>query len=226
MRSVALFQETGSLVFGEGSYQELQNRVQQRLLEERAAFEPLYETQLHRLSEYRCVVLAGCECLSNEAAEGLTRFVENGGELIALGAVGLRDPWRRVRSTSALQHLAVPSRAGAVFLPSGALDELFSRLRVHALWDLETSSRKLFTAGFRRENGLYILVANTDTGVALPQSRVWLRCERTPVRMTIQSELSPNEELVFSWDNGRANSVLPNIEKNSQILISASFESL
>ncbi|HYF48269.1 MAG TPA: alpha-amylase family protein [Planctomycetota bacterium] len=210
--SVALFQAT-SRIFGSLSECQIERRLQQALLEQRSAFDLLYETQFAWLPEYKCVVLASCESLSDAAVEALSRFVEGGGELIALGPAGVRDSWRRERPSAPLQALARgEAKSRVTLLPADAIDELLSRVRAHQLWNVESPSRAVSMAAYRKENRTLLLVANS--GEPLRDVRVWVKAAGQPAHAVVYSE-SGRADLEVSTDNGTLHTTLPLLGKTA-----------
>ena len=93
------------------------------LLERGVPFDVLHAANLGALEKYPCVVLPGCECLSDELASEFEQYVQKGGGIIVTEATGRYDPWRRVRTQNALaRSLGIP--------PNGKLFKEFGQGRV------------------------------------------------------------------------------------------------
>ncbi len=106
--TIAVYRDTPSLSFDEGDNGAAQLALENLLIENNVPFDLVYAQQLEDLTRYRCVVLAGCECISDEIVRKLERYVSTGGGLLALSSTGRRDEWRRVRPQPAIAALCGP----------------------------------------------------------------------------------------------------------------------
>ena len=86
--------------------------VEQALIQARIPFGLIFDEHLSDLSKYQVLVLPDTECLSNAQIESIRRFVAAGGGLVATGAAGLYDQWRRVRTVPGLHGLIDSQFAG------------------------------------------------------------------------------------------------------------------
>ena len=102
---VAVYRDTASLAWNSVETHRSQVNVEQALIERNIPFDLVYPTHLEDLARYRAVVLANAECLSDEAAGKLRRFVEAGGGLLITEDSGKFDDWRCVRPKPALADL-------------------------------------------------------------------------------------------------------------------------
>jgi hypothetical protein len=77
------------------------------LVEARLPFEMLSDQALtdESLDAFRVVVLPGAACLSDDQCAALTRYVERGGSVVALGEVATADAEGNLRSTPGLAAL-------------------------------------------------------------------------------------------------------------------------
>jgi hypothetical protein len=214
LASIALYLDPASLTFGDGSAQHLQLALQQKLIEQRLPFDVIHERQAKKLSAYRCVVLAGCESLSDDVVGHIGNFFTEGGELIALGAAGTRDQWRRERAVPCLEAL---NASRAVFLPAGAIDELVSRLKAFELWHLETSSRRIVAAGHDTEKERVLNLANA--GEPIKDLRLWISCRNTPEKVELAIPGKDPVPQEFTWDNGKAWMTLAELGEQASITL-------
>lgn len=72
-------------------------QAEQTLIQSRAPFTLLFDQDYERLANWRAVVLAEQQNLSDERIAQLKAYVEKGGALIVVGASGQFDQWRRLR---------------------------------------------------------------------------------------------------------------------------------
>ena len=75
---------------------------EQGLWEARIPFGIIFDQSLADLSAHRVILLANQDALSDEAVARIKAFVEGGGGLVATGATGRLDHWRRERKVNAL----------------------------------------------------------------------------------------------------------------------------
>lgn len=90
---------------------------EQSLIQARVPFRLIFDEHLATLSPSNCkvLVLPNAECLSDEQAAAIRRYVEAGGGLVATEQTGFYDSWRRSRVESGLKDLLgdqLPSPAG------------------------------------------------------------------------------------------------------------------
>ncbi len=81
--------------------------AEQTLIQAKIGFEVVFDEHLAGLSssDRRVWVLANVESMSDEQAESVTRFVKEGGRVVATEETSLYDPWRRRRGRFALADL-------------------------------------------------------------------------------------------------------------------------
>jgi sugar phosphate isomerase/epimerase len=102
--------------------------TEQTLIQSRIPFRLIFDDQLGELSQVRTVILPDAECLSDVQIAALRRFVEQGGGLVATGAAGLFDEWRRARPRPGLAGL-VEGQAAAERGARGRRDGVAETLR-------------------------------------------------------------------------------------------------
>ena len=114
---MAVFHDTPSTAFN-SSAADSRHELEMKLLERGVGFDVLHAGDLANLKSYACVVLANCECLSDELAVLFENYVEHGGGLIVTEHTGRRDPWRRTRAENALARLILTP--GSTVAPTSA----------------------------------------------------------------------------------------------------------
>jgi hypothetical protein len=102
---VAVLRSFPSQAFAQPKYAKLTSNVEQFFIEERIPFQIIYDHHLKDLKSYRILVLAGCLALSDRQIEQITRFVDNGGQLCALGPLATHDRWMMPREKPALADI-------------------------------------------------------------------------------------------------------------------------
>lgn len=75
-------------------------------------FDIIFESDLLNLARYRAIVLPDTECLSDDQLDALKKFVKNGGGLVATGAIGCYDHWRRRRLAEGFPQLFTCGQEG------------------------------------------------------------------------------------------------------------------
>jgi len=96
----------------------------QLFIERHMPFDVVHGKHLADLSRFRLLVLPDVECLSDEEARLIMRFVEGGGALLATEKTGAFDQWRRRR----VHREIVPANMEEyrrLLAPRNALSELF-----------------------------------------------------------------------------------------------------
>jgi hypothetical protein len=109
---VAVLRSYPSITYHHGAVQLAAILTEQALIQSRTPFRLLFDDQLDDLSGVRTVILPESECLSEQQISALRRFVAQGGGLVAVGAAGLYDEWRRARRQPGLAGL-IDGQAGA-----------------------------------------------------------------------------------------------------------------
>jgi hypothetical protein len=112
--SVAVLRSYPSLTYHQPRVQLSTILVEQALIQARVPFDLVFDEHLADLSPYRVLVLPDTECLSDAQIESIRQFVAAGGGLVATGAAGLYDQWRRLRPAPGLHGLVdsqFPARA-------------------------------------------------------------------------------------------------------------------
>ena len=84
---------------------------EQVLIQYKIPFQIIFDRHLPELRNYKVLFLADQECLSDGDLEHIQAFVENGGGVVATGATGGFDQWRRRRRRNGLEA-ALGLRAG------------------------------------------------------------------------------------------------------------------
>ncbi len=104
---LAVVRSFPSQVFSPRSTADLNARLEQFLIENRACFQIIYDTQLRRLQpgRYPLLALAGCTALSNADLQALRRHVTAKGKLCVLGPLATHDAWMQPRPGPALADL-------------------------------------------------------------------------------------------------------------------------
>lgn len=112
--TVAVLRSFPSITYDQPRVQLSTILVEQALLQARIPFDLIFDEHLANLAKYHVLVLPDTECLSNAQLGLIHKFVAGGGGLVATGAAGLYDQWRRLRTVAGLQALIecqVPARA-------------------------------------------------------------------------------------------------------------------
>ena len=78
---------------------------EQALIQSKVPFDIIFDQNLDDLSNYKVLVLADQECLSDEQLDKIRAFVRRGGGLVATGLTSLYTPERRRRRTFGLHDL-------------------------------------------------------------------------------------------------------------------------
>jgi hypothetical protein len=235
LSTVAVYRDTPSLSFDGGANGSAQLAFENLLIENNVPFDVIYTQHLDDLTRYRCVALAGCECLSDEIVRKLERYVSTGGGLLALSAAGRRDEWRRVRPQPAIAALCGPdfpqmlrrqNGSGRVaYLPAlseGEMGEAIELLEYISATPLPINAdfeqgHALVEAVLTRSGAIAVHVVNTHenpvTGV-----RISLQCEQAPRqviahRITAPSESERESAVNVTWENGRAQFEFPEVAR-------------
>lgn len=79
--------------------------LEQVLIQTRIPFDLIFDEHLADLSKYKVLILPDAECLTDVHLASIEHFVEQGGGLVATGASGLYDEWRRPRVEPGLRSL-------------------------------------------------------------------------------------------------------------------------
>lgn len=88
---------------------DLIGRIEEQLIDQRHAFQIIFDQQLDDLSRYRALILANCEAMSDQQAARIRRFVASGGKLCVLGDLATQDQWKTPRSQPTLADLPATS---------------------------------------------------------------------------------------------------------------------
>ena len=109
---VAVLRSYGSLAHNNYTTHRAVILAEQTLIQAKIGFEIVFDEHLAELSpsDRRVWILANVESMSDEEAAILTRFVKEGGRVIATEETSLYDPWRRRRNLFALADLFGISR--------------------------------------------------------------------------------------------------------------------
>jgi hypothetical protein len=78
---------------------------EQTLIQEKIPFDIIFDNNLKDLSEYKVLVLADQECLSDEQLDLIRNFINKGGGLVATGNTSLYNEWRQRRREFGLDDL-------------------------------------------------------------------------------------------------------------------------
>jgi len=76
-------------------------QAEQALIQNRVPFTLLFDCDWQRLSDYKAVVLAAQENLTDQEISLLKEYVTRGGALVVVGSTGAYDDWRRARRRAA-----------------------------------------------------------------------------------------------------------------------------
>jgi hypothetical protein len=219
LAQVAVLRDTPSLAFSNADLI-AQSGLESLLIKHNIPFDVLYERQIGEVSRYRCVILPGCECVSDDEVQVLEAFVAAGGGLLALEGAGARDPWRRVRPANALRPLVGPDFPQRVFREAGPgrvvympelstnFDELEAALRFAAGIEAPFTVRAeagqvLATAAQTPDGALSVQVLNTAEHPAHGVN-VSLACAQTPKEITALAAGQEPQPIEFTWEHGRA----------------------
>ena len=134
--SVAVLRSYPSITYDQPRVQLSTILVEQALIHAHIPFDLIFDEDLSNLAKYNTLVLPETECLSDAQIESIQKFVTAGGGLVATGAAGLYDQWRRLRVIPAL-HGLIDSQVSA-----RAYEE-----RVAASTVVGVPSRREFKAG-------------------------------------------------------------------------------
>ncbi|MGD0223098.1 MAG: alpha-amylase family protein [Terriglobia bacterium] len=112
--AVAVLRSYPSITYDQPRVQLSTILVEQALIQARIPFDLIFDDDLANLAKYKVLVLPETECLSDAQLGSIHKFVAAGGGLVATGAAGLYDQWRRLRTVPGLQGMIdsqVPARA-------------------------------------------------------------------------------------------------------------------
>jgi hypothetical protein len=99
--------------------------AEQVLIENNVPYDTVWGSHLGDLSKYRLLILAGCECLSEQEAAQVETFVRKGGSLLAVGKTGLFDEWRCPYRRRGVTRVTNGAEAKAAMEPQMALYRIF-----------------------------------------------------------------------------------------------------
>lgn len=102
---VALLRSFPTLAFLPPKQAALVGQVEQLLIDQRRAFQIIFDHQLDDLARYRLVLLPRCAALSDAQIAQLRRYVAAGGRICAVGPLATCDQWLRPRAKPALDDL-------------------------------------------------------------------------------------------------------------------------
>jgi hypothetical protein len=105
LADVAVLRSYASITYNHSRCQLSAFLAEQALIEGGVPFHLIFDKHLDDLSAYRVVVLPDSECLSDAQIKSIRKFVEGGGGLVAVGASGLYNQWRRARPSPGLAGL-------------------------------------------------------------------------------------------------------------------------
>ncbi len=100
-----VFRSHPSMQFGDRPTAALTGKVEDLLIENRCAFQLVFDTQLDELSRWPALVLPGCVALSDAQVKALRRYVAKGGRLCVLGPLATHNEWMLPRPKPALDDL-------------------------------------------------------------------------------------------------------------------------
>ncbi|MCY3021675.1 MAG: beta-galactosidase [Planctomycetota bacterium] len=218
LRGIAVYHDAPSCMY-DGAAGGEARRICEESLVGGWPFEPLYPNQPGEMARYRCVLLAGCEHLADGVVETLTRYVEGGGGLVAIGDAGTRDEWGRVRAVPALAGLLGPEYPQAVrravgagrvaYVPQaadveGALGALQFAAGEPAPWRVETESGRVISQAARAKSGALVLHLINVDAEPVRDVRCALACERQPQEVQPLAPGQAFEPLAFTWESGVA----------------------
>ena len=232
LSTVAVLRDTPSLSFDGGANGAAQLAFENLLIESNVPFDIVYAQHLDDLARYRCIVLAGCECLSDDIVRKLERYVTAGGGLLALSAAGRRDEWRRVRPQPAIASLCGPdfpktlrrqNGSGRVaYLPAiseGEMGEAIDLLEFAAGAPLPVKAdfeqgHAIVEAVLTRSGAIAVHVINTHPS-PVTGMRISLHCEQAPRQVIAHRVTAADSERETSvnvtWENNRAQFDFPEV---------------
>ena len=129
---VSVLRSFPSQAYGDRETVDMTSEVEQALIANRIPFQIIYDRHLEELERYRCLVLAGCEALSDSQVEAIRRFTDAGGKLCVVGTAAAYDEWMRPRPKPPLakigseRRIAVQDAAGCVEALQNSLGETLS----------------------------------------------------------------------------------------------------
>ncbi|HEY3939345.1 MAG TPA: beta-galactosidase trimerization domain-containing protein [Bryobacteraceae bacterium] len=103
--NVALLRSYASIAYHQSRAQLSAILFEQALIESKIPFDLIFDEHLADLSKYSVLILPDSECLSEAQLTAIREFAARGGGLIASGAAGMYDEWRRLRTEPGLRSL-------------------------------------------------------------------------------------------------------------------------
>ena len=94
---VAVLRSFPSMAYNSVSPHVQTTLIEQLLIQYKIPFEYVFDGNLGNLAQYRAVILAGQESLSDRAVEQLRAYAKSGGGLLITGNSGMYNEWRRRR---------------------------------------------------------------------------------------------------------------------------------
>ncbi len=114
---VAVLRNWASMAYSINAAYEPATLMEQILIQHKVPFDLLFEEQLDRADQYKAIVLAGQECVSNEQVELLLNYVRNGGTLLITGNTAEYNGWREQRHTNPLLPARKEGKGKIVYIP-------------------------------------------------------------------------------------------------------------
>jgi hypothetical protein len=102
---VAVLHSYSSMAFNNDRPYQSTYLFEQALIQNRIPFDIIFDEQLKNLSQYKVLVLADQECLSDEKLDLIRSFVEQGGGLVATEFTSLYTEWRERKRDFGLKDL-------------------------------------------------------------------------------------------------------------------------
>ncbi len=102
---VAVFHSFGTLAFNNDRPYQSTWLFEQTLIQAKIPFDIIFDQHLKDLSQYRVLILADVECLSEEQLNVIRAYVKKGGGLVATEWTSLYTEWRALKSNFGLGDL-------------------------------------------------------------------------------------------------------------------------
>jgi hypothetical protein len=102
---VAVLRSYPSMAYNTLETQVAVNMAEQALQQRQIPFDIIFDEQIDELSDYKVLILANQESLTDGNIETIKSFVFNGGGLVVTGNTGKFDGWRRLRKQSMLEEM-------------------------------------------------------------------------------------------------------------------------
>ena len=184
------------------------NGIYQALVESRIPFEMVHDHKLDAASihGYKTLVLPNIACLSDEQCQRLTKFVKQGGGLVATHETSLYDEWGKRRENFGLSQLFGASFGGMV---DQHVQNSYIRLEQphHPLLSgLEGATRIINGVAqvhTKSTNANSLLMTVVPSYPDLPMEDVYPRIAHTDIPAIHVNEVGAGRVVYFPWDIDR-----------------------